>query len=197
MLFSGLTVVLALAGLLLVPTNIFASLAIGAILVVSMAVLAALTLLPAVLSLLGDRVNSLKIPYLGRRLLKSPASGRTSWLARMAQGAMRRPALALSAGVVILLLAASPIVFMKTGVSGVSTFPDSFESKRAFGILEQAVLGGEREPRAGRRGRPGELAGRPGRHIAPRERAGRPTRRSGRCRCRRPNRARWRCCPCP
>ena len=61
-LFSGLTVVLALLGLLIVPTNIFASLAIGAILVVSMSVVAALTLLPAVLSLLGDRVNSLKRP---------------------------------------------------------------------------------------------------------------------------------------
>ena len=58
-LFSGLTVVLALLGLLIVPTSIFGSLAIGAILVVSMSVLAALTLLPAVLSLLGDHVNSL------------------------------------------------------------------------------------------------------------------------------------------
>ena len=80
-LFSGLTVVLALLGLLIVPTNIFASLAIGAILVVSMSVLAALTLLPAVLSLLGDRVNSLKVPYLGRRLLDGRAAGRTSWCA--------------------------------------------------------------------------------------------------------------------
>ena len=53
-LFSGLTVVLALLGLVIVPTSIFVSLAIGAILVVSMAVVAALTLLPAVLSLLGD-----------------------------------------------------------------------------------------------------------------------------------------------
>ena len=74
-LFSGLTVVLALLGLLIVPTNIFASLAIGAILVVSMSVIAALTLLPAVLSLLGDRVNSLKLPYLGRRILDNRSAG--------------------------------------------------------------------------------------------------------------------------
>ena len=80
-LFSGLTVVLALLGLLIVPTNIFASLAIGAILVVSMSVIAALTLLPAVLSLLGDRVNSLKLPYLGRRILDS-RSGRAHLLDR-------------------------------------------------------------------------------------------------------------------
>ncbi len=56
---------------------------------------------------------------------------------------MRRPALALSTGVVILLLAASPILFMKTGVSGVNTFPDGFESKRASpsstAVLRRAV----------------------------------------------------------
>jgi RND superfamily putative drug exporter len=145
-LFSGLTVVLALAGLLLVPTSIFFSLAVGAILVVSMSVLAALTLLPAVLSLLGDRVNSLKVPYLGRRLLDGRAAGRTSWIARTAQRAMRRPALALGAGVAILLLAASPIVFMKTGVTGVSSFPNSFESKRAFGILDRQFSAGQVSP---------------------------------------------------
>jgi len=145
-LFSGLTVVLALAGLLLVPTNIFASLAIGAILVVTMSVLAALTLLPAVLSLLGDHVNSLKIPYLGRRLLEGRATGRTSWIARAAQRAMRRPGLALGTGVVILLLAASPVVFIKTGVSGVSSFPNSFESKQAFGVLDRQFSAGRVSP---------------------------------------------------
>jgi RND superfamily putative drug exporter len=134
-LFSGLTVVLALLGLVLVPTNIFMSLAIGAILVVSMSVLAALTLLPAALSLLGDRVNSLKLPYLGRRLLDNKAAGRTSWIARVAQRAMRRPALSLTIGVAVLLLAASPVLWMKTGVSGVSTFPDTFQSKQAFAVL--------------------------------------------------------------
>ncbi|HEY5473478.1 MAG TPA: MMPL family transporter, partial [Candidatus Limnocylindrales bacterium] len=145
-LFSGLTVVLALAGLLIVPTSIFMSLAVGAILVVSMSVLAALTLLPAGLSLLGDRVNSLKIPYLGRRLLEGRASGRASWIARTAQRAMRRPALALGIGVAVLLLAASPIVFMKTGVSGVSSFPNGFQSKQAFGILDRQFSAGRVSP---------------------------------------------------
>ena len=134
-LFSGLTVVLALLGLVLVPNNVFVSLATGAIVVVSMSVLAALTLLPAVLRLLGRRVDSLRLPYLGRRLVGGRADARDSWIARVAQRAMRRPALALSLGVVILLLAASPIFAMKTGVSGVSTFPNSFQSKQAFAVL--------------------------------------------------------------
>jgi RND superfamily putative drug exporter len=142
-LFSGLTVVLALLGLVIVPTNIFASLAIGAILVVTMSVVAALTLLPAVLSLLGDRVNSLRLPYLGRRLIDGQANGRTSWIARTAQRAMKRPAIALTVGVGILLLCAYPALDMRTGVSGVSTLPGSFGSKQGFAVLDsQFSVGG-------------------------------------------------------
>ena len=61
--FSGVTVVLALVGMFLIPSTIFRSLAVGAILVVLVTVIAALTLLPAVLSLLGDRINALRIPF--------------------------------------------------------------------------------------------------------------------------------------
>jgi putative drug exporter of the RND superfamily len=145
-LFSGLTVILALIGLIAVPTNIFASLAVGAMLVVAMAVLAALTLLPAVLSLLGDRVNSLRVPYLGRRLLDGHATGRTSWIARAAQRAMRRPALALVAGVAVLLLCAYPALDMRTGVSGVDTFPDGFQSKQGFAVLDREFTAGAVNP---------------------------------------------------
>ena len=145
-LFSGLTVILALLALLLVPTNIFASLALGAMLVVSMSVLAALTLLPAGLSLLGDRVNRLRVPYLGRRLLERHASGRPSLIARGAHRAMRRPALALAIGAGVLLLCAAPALFMQTGVSGVSSFPNTFESKAAFGVLDRQFSAGGVSP---------------------------------------------------
>ena len=145
-LFSGLTVVLALVGMLIVPTSIFFSLALGAILVVSMAVLAALTLLPAVLGLLGDRVDSLRVPYLGRRLLAGRAAGKVSVLTRVAQRAMRRPGLALGVGVGVMLIVAAPMLTMKTGVSGVDTFPDSFASKQAFGVLERQFTAGGVSP---------------------------------------------------
>ena len=69
-LFSGIAFVLAMFGMLLVPDTILRSLALGAILVGIVSVLAALTLLPAVLSLLGDRVNALRIPVIGRRAIK-------------------------------------------------------------------------------------------------------------------------------
>ena len=60
-LFSGLTVVLALLGMLLLPNTIFRSIGVGAMAVVITAVVASLTLLPAVLSLLGDKVDALRI----------------------------------------------------------------------------------------------------------------------------------------
>ena len=64
---SGLAFVLAMFGMVIVPDTILRSLAVGAILVGIVAVVAALTLLPAVLSLLGDRVDRLRVPFLGRR----------------------------------------------------------------------------------------------------------------------------------
>ena len=70
-LFSGTTVVLALLGMLIVPVSFFQSLGLGAILVVIAALAATLTLLPAVLVLLGPRVDFLSIPFLARFSLRS------------------------------------------------------------------------------------------------------------------------------
>jgi uncharacterized membrane protein YdfJ with MMPL/SSD domain len=70
-LFSGSVFVIAMFGMLLVPNSIMRSLAVGAILVGIVSVVAALTLLPAVLGLLGDKVNALRIPIVGRRSLES------------------------------------------------------------------------------------------------------------------------------
>ena len=80
-LFSGMAFVLAMFGMVLVPDTILRSLALGAILVGIVSVLAALTLLPAVLSMLGDRVNALKIPVIGRRAINSAGSGGRFWTA--------------------------------------------------------------------------------------------------------------------
>ena len=78
-LFSGLAFVLAMTGMLLVPSSIMRSLAAGAILVGIVSVIAALTLLPAVLSLLGDRVNALRIPYFGRNVGTQSAQESRFW----------------------------------------------------------------------------------------------------------------------
>ena len=72
-LFSGSTVVLALLGMLIIPVSFFQSLGLGAILVVIAALAATLTLLPAVLSLLGTKVGLLTVPFLSRFSLRSPS----------------------------------------------------------------------------------------------------------------------------
>ncbi|HVM39275.1 MAG TPA: MMPL family transporter, partial [Acidimicrobiia bacterium] len=71
--FSGITVMLALAGMLLLPNTIFRSLGTGAMLVVFATIVASLTLLPALLSLLGDRIDALRV---GRRNRGEAAEGR-------------------------------------------------------------------------------------------------------------------------
>src|SRR5690606_4772734 len=65
--FSGLTVVIALFGLFVLPTSIFRSFAIGASAVVLVTIMQSVTLLPAVLGLLGDRVNAISIPFFGNQ----------------------------------------------------------------------------------------------------------------------------------
>ena len=130
--FSGVAFVLAMVGMVLVPDTILRSLATGAILVGAVAVVAALTLLPALLSLLGDRVDALRIPFLGR---SGRGEGRM-WGA-IVRAVMRRPALSLVASVALLLAATAPVLRLETGFAGVRTIPDRFTSKQGFLALEQ------------------------------------------------------------
>ncbi len=139
---SGVTVVLALLGMFLVPTTIFRSLATGAILVVLVTVVAAMTLLPAVLSLLGDRIDSLRVPFIGRRPVEE---GRGFW-ASVARSVMRRPGISLAAAVAVLVAAAIPLTSITSGFAGISTLPDSFASKQGFAVLDEELGFGETAP---------------------------------------------------
>ena len=143
MFFSGITVVLALLGMLLVPTTIFRRLAIGAILVVLVSVVAALTLLPAVLSVLGDRIEKLRLPF--RRELTADSWNEGVW-ARIVRHVVRRPVLSLVAGVAILLAAAVPLKDINTGFVGVDTLPDEFVSKQGFVLLDEEFSFAQTEP---------------------------------------------------
>ena len=139
-LFSGIAFVLAMFGMLLVPDTILRSLALGAILVGIVSVFAALTLLPAVLSLLGDRVNALRIPVIGRRAISSAGSEGRFWSA-LVGGVMRRPLVSLVAATALLLAAAVPVLSIDTGFSGLSTLPDRFPSKQGFDALNRDFPG--------------------------------------------------------
>ena len=135
-LFSGTSFVVALLGLLLVPDTILRSLALGAIIVGVVTMAAALTLLPALLSLLGDRVNALRLPFVGR---DHPAE--SPFWARAVGAVVRRPATFLAAGVILLLTAAFPVLGLSTGTSGVNSLPDSSYAKAGALALEQSFPG--------------------------------------------------------
>ena len=143
-LFSGIAFVLAMLGLLLVPSTIFRNLAAGAILVGIVSVIAALTLLPAVLALLGDRVNALRIPFFGRATEQAGREGRF-WGGIVAR-VMRRPAFSLVLGAGLLLALAAPVLALDTGTSGAATLPDRFESKQGYLLLREEFPKESTEP---------------------------------------------------
>jgi uncharacterized membrane protein YdfJ with MMPL/SSD domain len=136
-LFSGSTFVVALLGMFIVPTSIMRSLALGAILVGIVSVAAALTLLPALLSLAGDRVNSWRVPYLGRNLGRADTAEGRFWR-RIVDAVLRRPALSLAVSVGAMLALASPIFGLHIGANGVSTLPSTLPSKQGYLLLQRA-----------------------------------------------------------
>jgi uncharacterized membrane protein YdfJ with MMPL/SSD domain len=135
-LFSGSTFVVALIGMFIVPTSIMRSLALGAILVGIVSVAAALTLLPALLSVVGDRVDSLRVLILGRNLGRTGAGEGRFWR-RIVDGVLRRPALWLAVAVAGMLAAASPIFGLHIGANGVSTLPSNLPSKQGHVLLQR------------------------------------------------------------
>jgi putative drug exporter of the RND superfamily len=140
--FSGLTVIVALMGMLLLPNTIYRSIGLGAILVVVIAVAASLTLLPAVLALMGDKIDALRIR--GRRSGAQRREGR--FWDHITSKVMRRPVVSLLVAAGTLLVAALPYFSINEGFSGVSTLPDEAESKQAFLILEREFSGGLGSP---------------------------------------------------
>ena len=155
--FSGMTVVLALVGLFMVPTSFHQSLALGAILVVLACLAATMTLLPAVLALLGRRVDTLPVPFLSRFSLgaasASADAGRGFWYS-VTRIVTRHP-------VISIIAVGAPMIFVslfyfnigalgisgiQTGLNDVNTYPDAAETKRAFLVFEEEFSYGEVSP---------------------------------------------------
>ena len=129
--YAGITVILSLAGLMLTRDFTFISLAAGAIIVVFVAVIASLTLLPSLLSLLGDSVNRLRIPILGRESDQGGIwSTITGWV-------LARPVPLASLTVAGLVALTIPFFSMNLGFNaGADALPDALEGKRALELLE-------------------------------------------------------------
>ena len=142
-LFSGLTVVIALVGMLIVPFSFFQSLGIGAILVVLVALSATFTFLPASLAVFGDHLNRLPVPFFGRKATQvssgTDGSGDGFW-EMMTRMVMRYPLISI-------LVVGVPMVFVtlfyfqwpgiNTGLNGVSAFPEGAETREAFFVMEE------------------------------------------------------------
>jgi uncharacterized membrane protein YdfJ with MMPL/SSD domain len=128
-LFSGSVFVIALTGMLLVPSNVMKSLAVAAIAVGIVSVAAALTLLPALLGKLGDRVNALRVPFF------RGGTGESRFWGAIVRAVMRQPVLYLVTFSALLIAAAVPTLGLNLGASGVSTLPNRLESKKGFEAL--------------------------------------------------------------
>ena len=150
--FSGLTVAMALAGMLAVGVPIFTGFAVGTIGVVAMMVAASLTLTPAILVALGPRVFRVDAVAWARRVLRRPARRETSdsgdfgFWGRWAEAVMRRPWPVIIGVTLILLVLASPALVMKTGSSGFTALPPSTPSRVAAAQLIAAGGPGIEDP---------------------------------------------------
>jgi putative drug exporter of the RND superfamily len=144
-LFSGSAFVIAMLGMLIVPNTVMRSLAAGAILVGITSVAAALTLLPALLGLLRDRVNAWRIPFIGGAAANHANPEGRFWSA-VIRHVLRRPIVYLILACALLVAAAIPVFSLTIGANGVSTLPDRFVSKRGFLLLQRSFPGATTDP---------------------------------------------------
>jgi uncharacterized membrane protein YdfJ with MMPL/SSD domain len=144
-LFSGSAFVIAMLGMLIVPNTVMRSLATGAILVGVTSVAGALTLLPALLGLLGDRVNALRLPFVGGTAAEHANPEGRFWSA-IIRRVLRRPVVSLVLSCGLLLALALPVFSLKIGANGISTLPDRFVSKRGYLLLQKSFPGATTDP---------------------------------------------------
>jgi RND superfamily putative drug exporter len=119
-LISGVTVIVAMAGMLISGDRTFISFAEGAILVVAIAMFASLTVLPAMLSWLGDRVEKGRVPIVGR---KRAADGQSRMWTSVTSAVMRRPGVSVALAGGLLVALAIPALQLRVVTSGVDQMP--------------------------------------------------------------------------
>src|SRR5439155_9083728 len=137
---SGLTVMIAMAGMLFSGDKATIGFGIAAMMVVGIAMLGSLTVLPALLSKLGDRVEKGKIPYLNR--LRRNSGENRFWKAIL-KPALRRPALAATVAGAALIALASPTLNMHTVRSGLDSLPTSAPTVPTIKKIQTAFSNGE------------------------------------------------------
>ena len=143
-LVSGLTVMVAMAGMLLTGDPTFMGFGLATMAVVAVAMLGSLTVLPALLSKLGDRVENGRIPFL-RRIRRE--SGENRFWNAILTPALRRPALALAASTAVLLALATPVLHLHTAETGLNSMAKSLPTVDTLQRIEASfpeTLAGDR-----------------------------------------------------
>ena len=138
-LISGLTVLVAMSGMFLTGNKVFYGMAQAAVLVVAAAVIGSLTLLPALLALLGDRVDRGQLPLIGR--LRRPAGQSRVWTVILDR-VLAHPALTASAAASILVVLALPVLHLHTAEPGVSDLPQNTAALQTYNRIQQVFPGG-------------------------------------------------------
>ena len=138
-LISGVTVLIAMAGMFLTGSKVFTSIAVGTMIVVAVAVLGSLTVLPALLSMLGDRVEKGRIPFIGRRCRQAEGS---RFFGAIVERVLRRPLLwaAVSGG--LLVAVAIPTAWLHTNNSSLTALPNHLEVAKTYDRIQKAFPGG-------------------------------------------------------
>ncbi len=138
-LISGLTVMAAMAGMYLAGNKTFASMATGTIIVVAVAVIGSLTVLPALLATLGDRVMKARVPIIARR---REGGGEPRLWSAVVDRVLRRPLASalLSGGLVVAL--AIPAFGLHTSLPGLQGLPKGLAIVKTLNRIEQAFPGG-------------------------------------------------------
>jgi uncharacterized membrane protein YdfJ with MMPL/SSD domain len=137
-LISGLTVMAAMAGMFMTGDSTFASMGVATILVVAIAVLGSLTVLPALLSKLGDRVDRARVPLIGRR--NGNGNEGRIWGA-IIDRVLRRPLLSAVLAGGLLVALALPALQLRMMQPGPETYPRSLPVMQAYDRMQEAFPG--------------------------------------------------------
>jgi uncharacterized membrane protein YdfJ with MMPL/SSD domain len=142
-LISGITVMVAMAGMMFSGDKSYLGFGIATMIVVGIAMLGSLTVLPALLSRLGDKVEKGKIPFLHR--LRRDSGENRFWKAILTP-VLRRPAIAAAAAGAVLLAMATPVLHLHTAQSGLNALPKSAPTVDTLQRLEDAFSNGDVAP---------------------------------------------------
>jgi putative drug exporter of the RND superfamily len=137
-LVSGFTVMIAMAGMFFAGDRTFTALGIGSILVVAMAMIGSVTVVPALLAWLGDRVDKAKVPFIGRR-----AGGESRAWGWVLDRVLKRPLVSALASAAVLIALAIPALGIHTANSGIDSLPRKLEVMKVYDRMQAAFPGNQ------------------------------------------------------